>query len=52
MIDKDPSWGMPTTQGSKVLERAENAGEAKLVEKLRAAGMIILGKTNLSVSAK
>ncbi|KAI1160047.1 amidase signature domain-containing protein [Nemania serpens] len=48
MIDKDPSWGMPTTQGSKVLERAENAGEAKLVEKLRAAGMIILGKTNLS----
>lgn len=34
MIDKDPSWGMPTTQGSKVLERAENAGEAKLVEKV------------------
>jgi len=39
--------GMPTTAGSKILEGWVPPYDATLVEKLRAAGMPILGKTNM-----
>lgn len=40
--------GMPTTAGSIALEGSYPAGDAPLVKRLRAAGAVILGKTNLS----
>jgi aspartyl-tRNA(Asn)/glutamyl-tRNA(Gln) amidotransferase subunit A len=39
--------GAPTTCGSKILEHFYPPYEAAVVEKLRAAGMVILGKTNM-----
>ncbi|WP_127571300.1 Asp-tRNA(Asn)/Glu-tRNA(Gln) amidotransferase subunit GatA [Georgenia faecalis] len=39
--------GQPTTAGSKILENWVPPYDATLVERLRAAGMPILGKTNL-----
>ncbi|GIJ00515.1 aspartyl/glutamyl-tRNA(Asn/Gln) amidotransferase subunit A [Sediminihabitans luteus] len=39
--------GMPTTAGSKILEGWVPPYDATLVEKIRAAGMPILGKTNM-----
>jgi amidase len=40
--------GMPTTAGSTALEHSYPAGDATLVTNLRAAGAVILGKTNLT----
>ncbi|KAI1148684.1 amidase signature domain-containing protein [Nemania diffusa] len=48
IINTDPYWELPTTQGSKVLQYAENSRAAKLVEKLTNAGLIVIGKANLS----
>lgn len=42
---RDP---MPTTAGSLALGRARHAADAPLVARLRAAGAVVLGKTNLS----
>ncbi|NYE94979.1 aspartyl-tRNA(Asn)/glutamyl-tRNA(Gln) amidotransferase subunit A [Psychromicrobium silvestre] len=39
--------GQPTTAGSKILEGWHSPYDATVVQKLRAAGMPILGKTNL-----
>ena len=39
---------MPTTAGSLALEHSVPFGDAFLVARLRAAGLVILGKTNLS----
>ncbi len=39
--------GLPTTCGSKILEGYVSLYEATVVRKLRAAGALILGKTNL-----
>jgi amidase len=39
---------LPTTAGSRALLVAAPAGDAFLVRKLRAAGAVLLGKTNLS----
>lgn len=39
--------GLPTTCGSKILEGYVSPYEATVVRKLRAAGALILGKTNL-----
>lgn len=38
--------GAPTTCGSRILENYTSPYEATVVEKLRAAGMVIIGKTN------
>jgi amidase len=40
--------GLPTTAGAMALERSFPRGDAFLVTRLRAAGAIILGKTNLT----
>jgi amidase len=40
--------GMPTTAGSLALEHSYPAADATLVTNLRAAGAVILGKTNLT----
>ncbi|KFH41937.1 putative transcriptional regulatory protein-like protein [Hapsidospora chrysogenum ATCC 11550] len=32
IINTDPFWELPTTQGAKVLEHAQNAGQSKLVD--------------------
>jgi Asp-tRNA(Asn)/Glu-tRNA(Gln) amidotransferase A subunit family amidase len=40
--------GMPTTAGSIALQHSAPAKDAKIVAKLKAAGAIILGKTNVS----
>jgi amidase len=40
--------GMPTTAGSVVLAASYPAGDAALVTGLRAAGAVVLGKTNLT----
>jgi Asp-tRNA(Asn)/Glu-tRNA(Gln) amidotransferase A subunit family amidase len=40
--------GLPTTGGSIALQKAMPASDAALVSKLKAAGAIILGKTNVS----
>ena len=40
--------GLPTTAGSLALEGVDTGRDAPLVARLRAAGAIILGKTNLS----
>lgn len=40
--------GMPTTAGSLALEHSYPAADAPLVANLRAAGAVILGKTNLT----
>ncbi len=39
--------GLPTTAGSRILEGWVPPYDATLVERLRAAGMIVLGKTNM-----
>src|SRR5712671_4144604 len=44
----DTADRMMTTAGSLALEGAKPARDAALVERLRAAGVVILGKTNLS----
>ncbi|KAJ5633528.1 amidase signature enzyme [Penicillium herquei] len=49
IINTDPDFELPTTAGSFALKGAENAGNALLVEKLIESGLIVLGKTNLSV---
>jgi aspartyl-tRNA(Asn)/glutamyl-tRNA(Gln) amidotransferase subunit A len=38
--------GMPATSGSKILENFVPSYDATVVERLRAAGVIVLGKTN------
>ncbi len=40
--------GMPTTGGSIALQHSKPGADAKLVAKLKAAGAIILGKTNVT----
>ncbi|MEY2442270.1 MAG: amidase [bacterium] len=40
--------GLPTTAGSIALQHSEPAKDSKLVAKLKAAGAIILGKTNVT----
>ena len=40
--------GLPTTGGSIALQNSKPAADSKLVAKLKAAGAIILGKTNVS----
>lgn len=44
----DTTMGMTTTAGSLALQGSRPARDAFVVERLRAAGAIILGKTNLS----
>ncbi|BCB82079.1 hypothetical protein Pflav_084890 [Phytohabitans flavus] len=39
--------GVPTTAGSKILEGWRPPYDATVVERMRAAGLVILGKTNL-----
>src|SRR5690606_30216960 len=39
--------GIPTTAGSKILEEWRPPYDATVVERLRAAGTVLLGKTNL-----
>jgi aspartyl-tRNA(Asn)/glutamyl-tRNA(Gln) amidotransferase subunit A len=39
--------GAPTTCGSKILENFYSPFEATVVDKIRAAGLVIVGKTNL-----
>ena len=39
--------GVPTTAGSKILEGWRPPYDATLVERMRAAGLVILGKTNM-----
>jgi aspartyl-tRNA(Asn)/glutamyl-tRNA(Gln) amidotransferase subunit A len=41
------SKGIPTTAGSKILEGWKPPYDATIVEKMRAAGIVVLGKTNL-----
>ena len=40
--------GVPTTAGARVLAQADPGRDAHLTERLRAAGAVIMGKTNLS----
>jgi amidase len=40
--------GLPTTAGALALEQSFPGGDAFLVQRLRAAGAVILGKTNLT----
>jgi amidase len=44
----DTSEGMSTTAGSRALERAAASADASIVTRLRQAGAVILGKTNMS----
>lgn len=44
----DPSLGMNTTAGSFALLGQTVKGDAFVIKKLRAAGLLILGKANLS----
>jgi Asp-tRNA(Asn)/Glu-tRNA(Gln) amidotransferase A subunit family amidase len=44
--DLTPTRGIRTTMGSKIYEHHVPAEDALLVERLRAAGAIVLGKTN------
>ncbi len=46
--DNIDAVGMPTTAGSLALAQHFPGRDAHLVERLRAAGLVILGKTNLS----
>ena len=46
--DNYNTFDMPTTAGSQLLEGSIPPSDAFVVKKLRAAGAIILGKTNLS----
>jgi aspartyl-tRNA(Asn)/glutamyl-tRNA(Gln) amidotransferase subunit A len=39
--------GVPTTAGSKILEGWKPPYDATIVQKLRAAGIVVLGKTNM-----
>ncbi|KAL6359107.1 hypothetical protein LRP88_09307 [Fusarium phalaenopsidis] len=43
-----PYWELPTTQGAKALEHTESAGESRLVKQLTKAGLVVIGKANLS----
>ncbi|KAH7227277.1 amidase signature domain-containing protein [Fusarium solani] len=47
IFNTHPYWELPTTQGAKVLEHAENAGESRLVEQLTKAGLVVIGNANL-----
>ncbi|KAL7893413.1 amidase signature domain-containing protein [Trichoderma sp. SZMC 28014] len=47
-INTHPELGMKSTSGSLALEDARPRENARLVDKIIAAGMIILGKANLS----
>ncbi|PNP47963.1 hypothetical protein TGAMA5MH_01015 [Trichoderma gamsii] len=47
-INTHPELDMKSTSGSLVLEDARPRENARLVDKIIAAGMIILGKANLS----
>jgi amidase len=44
--DNTPTRGVRTTYGSKIFEHHVPAEDAVIVERLRAAGAIVLGKTN------
>ena len=46
--DSIDAQGLPTTGGSIALQNSKPAADAALVAKLKAAGAIILGKTNVS----
>ena len=46
----DSSLGMPTSAGSYALRNATSKKDAFIVDKLREAGLVILGKANLAVS--
>ncbi|KAJ4146116.1 hypothetical protein NW754_001579 [Fusarium falciforme] len=48
IINTHPYWELPTTQGAKILDHTENAGESQLVEQLTKAGLVVIGKANLS----
>ena len=45
-----PGLGLPTTCGSFALASAKAKANASVVDKLIAAGVIVIGKANLSVS--
>ncbi|KAJ5876312.1 amidase signature enzyme [Penicillium soppii] len=47
-IATDPQFKMKTTCGSHALASSIVSGDARVVEKLRKAGVIILGKSNLT----
>ncbi len=46
-----PDLGMPTTAGSWAFAEARCKDNASLAQKLVDAGLIVLGKANLTVSA-
>ena len=46
--DNLDAFGMPTTAGSVALERSYPREDSTVVAKLRAAGAVLLGKTNLT----
>jgi amidase len=46
--DNLDAFGMPTTAGSVALERSYPRADSTVVAKLRAAGAVLLGKTNLT----
>ncbi|MGH7505374.1 MAG: amidase family protein, partial [Longimicrobiales bacterium] len=45
--DNIATFGLPTTCGSRILDGYHSPYEATAVRRLRAAGAIVLGKTNL-----
>ncbi|KAF2878597.1 amidase signature domain-containing protein [Massariosphaeria phaeospora] len=47
-IATHPSLGMPTSAGNTALLKSRTSRNARLVDDLIAAGMLIIGKTNLS----
>lgn len=51
-VATDVSLGLNTTAGSFALLKSVPPGDASIVQRLRKAGAIILGKTNLSVWAQ
>jgi amidase len=44
-----PTLGMPTTCGSFALAQGRAKSNAKIVDVLLAAGMVVIGKANMSV---
>lgn len=46
--DNIDTTNLPTTAGSRAMQSTEPSQDAVLVQRLRAAGAVILGKTNLS----
>lgn len=45
--DTEPAVGFPFTRGSAIYKDDMPAGDSVIVERLRAAGMLVIGKTNV-----